>query len=391
MLKSVKIALLALMFSASACGNADEDALGDGSEEELLCDDIDPAFFSEPEGKADQSWRTFNDLVRSGSCSSGSLSELSIQIGNELICGDGGDFASIMEMEHIELQYGALPFLHVRAAEALAQAEAQVGRRIRISSAWRSVAQQYLLNLWRGRCGIGVVAKPGRSAHESGLAIDTPDAHDRTIRNALKAAGFRWYCDVTNRGRWSGCRDPVHFHLPLTSQTSSDRMRASVLAFQRLWNRNQTEDRNRLTEDGEWGWGTQTKLKSSPLSGFGQSVGCAAALDRIPDDYWPFVGDGCQNGEDCGFDYHGHQGYCHTAGFCTISCDGYCPDRYNRASTFCTADPGVAPTQGICVSHASHDNGHCADLPGSVDASANRYVGSSGARSRMAEVCLPAP
>jgi hypothetical protein len=38
---------------------------------------------------------------------------------------------------------------------------------------------------------------------------------------------------------------------------------------------------------------------------------------------------------------------------------------------------------------AVSQNGHCADLPGTLDASADRYVGTSNAPAKTAEVCMP--
>ena len=101
-----------------------------------------------------------------------------------------------------------------------------------------------------------------------------------------------------------------------------------------------------------------------------------------------FIGDPCGCALDCAFWIGEAQGVCHPAGFCTIPCEGGCPDQVNKAPTFCIEDPyeeGV----GICVPQASEHNGRCADLPHTLDLEAPRFVGSSGSAPRDALVCAP--
>jgi peptidoglycan/xylan/chitin deacetylase (PgdA/CDA1 family) len=105
-----------------------------------------------------------------------------------------------------------------------------------------------------------------------------------------------------------------------------------------------------------------------------------------------FVGDHCTSDADCSFtDKNGVHAYCHRAGFCSLPCEGYCPDMDGRVGTFCAADTGVEPAAGLCVVQSVPENGHCADLPGTIDADADRFIGASGAAPRTREVCLPAP
>ncbi|MFN3199406.1 MAG: hypothetical protein ACE366_13465 [Bradymonadia bacterium] len=114
--------------------------------------------------------------------------------------------------------------------------------------------------------------------------------------------------------------------------------------------------------------------------------GClGAASSGLP----PFVGAPCSCESDCGFVAQGQSGWCHPAGFCTIGCEGTCPDRSGYASTFCISSSNGA-LGGICASQASDVNGDCADLPGTLDRPRERYVGSSGASPRSAVVCVPA-
>lgn len=143
------------------------------------------------------------------------------------------------------------PYLASSAAEALHAATASMGEVIHVSSAYRSVAQQYLLYKWwqAGSCGIQVAATPGSSNHQSGRAIDISD-HDH------------WNAALTAQGwTWLGSSDVVHFDF----LTAPDIRSSSVLAFQRLWNKNNTV---LLDEDGQWGPHTEAAMKAAPAEGF---------------------------------------------------------------------------------------------------------------------------
>lgn len=109
----------------------------------------------------------------------------------------------------------------------------------------------------------------------------------------------------------------------------------------------------------------------------------------------PFVGTPCDSDDDCLFDAGGEAGLCHrfqtaqgtAAGFCTLPCEGPCPDLAGHASTFCTSlDSGFS---GSCVSQASAANSQCASLPGTTAQSRSRFVGTTGASVRDALVCVP--
>ncbi len=96
-----------------------------------------------------------------------------------------------------------------------------------------------------------------------------------------------------------------------------------------------------------------------------------------------FIGDPCIEEAEC------NVGQFCIAGFCSLSCEGYCPDRADRARTFCVEDPREEQSGGICVSKSEEINGHCADLEGSLDMSISRFVGQSSAQEGVAEVCMP--
>jgi hypothetical protein len=135
------------------------------------------------------------------------------------------------------------------------------GRNFTVNSAYRTIAQQYLLYQWsqRGACGISIAAQPGRSNHQSGLAVDVSDYGG--WRPHMEAHGWGWYGDG----------DPVHFDYE--GGGTRDIRGTAILAFQRLWNRNNPNDR--IDEDGAYGPQTEARLKRAPVAGFAQGASCA--------------------------------------------------------------------------------------------------------------------
>ena len=100
----------------------------------------------------------------------------------------------------------------------------------------------------------------------------------------------------------------------------------------------------------------------------------------------PFVGDSCATDTECSFE----GGTCAvnpSGGFCTVACEGYCPDASGKAATFCASLDGGA--SGSCVSKAGDLNQNCELVPGTRAQSASRFVGQSGAPASTATVCLP--
>jgi hypothetical protein len=109
----------------------------------------------------------------------------------------------------------------------------------------------------------------------------------------------------------------------------------------------------------------------------------------------PFVGDSCESNDDCGFSNGSATGSCHRftpagsteQGFCTVGCEGYCPDRPGKAPTFCASLDGGQSGSCVPKSHTSNDS--CGTVKGTSAQTAQRYVGSSGAPPVSATVCLP--
>ena len=187
----------------------------------------------------------------SGTCSTAVVLGLSKQISDEIGCINPSSLVRFAPTANLQLTSSAvLPYLEQRAKSDL---EAVASTRvIQINSAFRTVAQQYLLYRWyqAGRCGIAAAASPGRSNHESGRALDL--ANWSTRISAMSANG--WAHSVPG--------DDVHFdHL-----SSPDIRGSDVRAFQRLWNRNNPNDL--IAVDGAYGPQTEARLRLAPATGF---------------------------------------------------------------------------------------------------------------------------
>lgn len=193
-------------------------------------------------------------------CSTAVVAGLSRQIAEQIQCVAPGSLVPFAEGGGVVFNFSnVLPYLTPGAKEELEQAGADSGL-ILVNSAFRTVAQQYLLYAWylRGRCGIPIAATPGRSNHESGRAVDVQNY------GQLGALFPRYGWVQTVPG------DPVHFdHV-----ASPDLRGADILAFQRLWNRNNPGDP--IGEDGQWGPATEARLAAAPAEGFAIS-GCEEA------------------------------------------------------------------------------------------------------------------
>lgn len=95
-----------------------------------------------------------------------------------------------------------------------------------------------------------------------------------------------------------------------------------------------------------------------------------------------WIGAECQSADDCGFDdaicqpnpYSGR-------GWCTLPCDGSCPDQAGRPTTMCVKN---SEGNGVCVNRVQKENDACRDLDHFVPTSKSRY-GSALIR----DVCLP--
>lgn len=196
------------------------------------------------------------------SCATAVVRPLSVQLLAELNCIKPDAVDQIPPDNQIE-PGTTFDFLQTPAGDSLpGVVDLRPGVDLRINSALRSLAQQYMLYQWyvAGRCGITLAATPGTSNHERGLALDIQDTAG--WRNELESRNWDWI----------GASDPVHYDYRGAGTTNI--LGDSVLAFQRLWNRNNPGDT--IAEDGDYGPATAQRLRRSPAGGFPQGSSCGA-------------------------------------------------------------------------------------------------------------------
>ena len=102
----------------------------------------------------------------------------------------------------------------------------------------------------------------------------------------------------------------------------------------------------------------------------------------------PWLGTSCGKDTDCTFAPGGTTAKClknsaGTAGFCSIPCQGTCPDQTGSAPTFCAAIGSV----GKCVAKAWTDNDNCKTVAGTHVSLLKRFIGTSGAKAAESSVC----
>ncbi len=210
-----------------------------------------------------------SDLVSraiESSCATEVVRGLSTQLVSEIQCVRPDTLESLEGVDGITLGSSAFPFLQAPAAKALREAAHARGSAMMVNSALRTLPQQFLLYSWhtKGRCNIPLAAAPGKSNHESGLAVDIDD--NAGWQESMTEHDFKWF----------GERDHVHFDFIGTDAVDLGGL--SVRAFQRLWNRNHPEDH--IEEDGKYGAQTEKRLAQAPVGGFEKGADCAARDDR---------------------------------------------------------------------------------------------------------------
>lgn len=161
------------------------------------------------------------------------------------------------------------PFLQPAARESLRIAIAERGRKLLVNSAYRTIAQQYLLRrqFEQGLFGITAAAFPGSSNHEGGLALDVEDPD-----------GWEPYFEPQNWIRLGRDFDYPHYDYRFSAAIRQDLGRIGIRAFQRLWNQYNPGDR--IAEDGSFGPQTESRLAESPIDGFGLAFARALRLQE---------------------------------------------------------------------------------------------------------------
>eukprot|EP00457_Paulinella_chromatophora_P005783 gb/GEZN01005800.1/.p1 GENE.gb/GEZN01005800.1/~~gb/GEZN01005800.1/.p1 ORF type:complete len:458 (+),score=32.70 gb/GEZN01005800.1/:64-1437(+) len=212
--------------------------------------------------------KTVQDVFQAHSCSTLEVVGLSRQLVDEQSCmlQARGD-PPLMDMTNcpliqMEPEAKEVPYAQACVVKNLLAATKERGITIYLHSALRTLVQQLLLHKWSdldgiGGCYIPITGFPGGSNHNSGGSIDVWEPWSWT--SYLEKRGFRAI----------GPHDPPHFDHLDAKDLRSD----SVLAFQRLWNRNHPEDR--IAEDGIYGKvEVEPRLLASPASGFRKGAQC---------------------------------------------------------------------------------------------------------------------
>jgi hypothetical protein len=201
------------------------------------------------------------EWAASRACSTSHVEGLSRQIIAESRCLDANAFARVPARRNLTSSGHVFLYLDAPARDHLLRVlDANPKRTMKVHSALRTVAQQYLLYRWAAgkRCGIQLATRPGESNHETGLALDVSEPGN--WRPALESEGFRWL----------GSIDRVHFDFVGPGATHHDGL--DVRAFQRLWNRNHPDDV--IAESGRYDGATEQRLKRSPAGGFPIGARC---------------------------------------------------------------------------------------------------------------------
>jgi hypothetical protein len=215
------------------------------------------------------------DAAAASTCSTASVKGLALQVIAEANCLSPGAFAAVPSRPNLVAASHVFLYMQAPARDRLVQAlDANPSKTMTVNSMLRTLPQQYLLRQWSddGACGIGLAAPPGASNHETGLAIDVDEPN--SWRSSLEARGFDWF----------GPADVVHFDY--VGSGAKNHSSVGIRAFQRLWNRNNPNDK--IVDDGDYGPATEQRLRKSPAAGFAlgascEAQACTAAFDDICD------------------------------------------------------------------------------------------------------------
>ncbi|MEG4574685.1 peptidoglycan-binding protein [Microcoleus sp. N3A4] len=188
-----------------------------------------------------------------GTCGTQDVKQLSLQVIDEMNLLIPNVLVSFDDLDVSGKEATVNFFLQPKAKESLRRAIKRRGVTLRLNSAYRTVVQQHILFSWQGSECVAIAAKPGRSNHEDGLAIDTPDFEEWIP--ALEAEGWQNL----------GVHDPVHFTY-MGGGVRDDIGDIGVKAFQILWNKHNPKDL--IGEDSDYGPETAARLDRSPANGF---------------------------------------------------------------------------------------------------------------------------
>jgi len=197
------------------------------------------------------------------------------QLVEEVICMDDTylEFYEPCEEPGCIWAHGPQPLaIRPEVVSALNDAALSVDDYISITAGYRDVAMQYYSRWYKENCRSGFAAAiPGSSNHQGGRAIDV--RYYAFWNDILLDFGFEHPIPG----------DEPHYELVGDEQfreESAALQSLSVLAFQRLWNRNYPDDL--IDEDGVYGATTKTALGNSPVEGFPEGA-CEPGSDLDPE------------------------------------------------------------------------------------------------------------
>ncbi len=192
-------------------------------------------------------------LAEYKNCSTADLRELDLQLIsqiNEMAPGALVDFSHL----DVKIMSACHPYVQAPGIPALEKAIKSRGETLIVNSAYRTIAQQFVLwnHCMNSRCNISAAAIPGKSNHNTALSIDVDDYDS-----------WKPYLEKNN-WMWLGAFDPMHFDFKGTS--TRDIRSLSIKAFQILWNLNNPT--RSIKDDGIWGNQTKNALLQTPVNGF---------------------------------------------------------------------------------------------------------------------------
>ncbi|EKU98270.1 putative peptidoglycan-binding domain-containing protein [Leptolyngbya sp. PCC 7375] len=188
-------------------------------------------------------------------CDTGQIQGLSLQVLEKLMTEKPNVLSRIEHPLIVCRGSQNNPFLQTKAYEALIRVVESRDTSLYINSCLRTPMQQHMLRQQklRGICGIRAAAKPPKSNHNSGLAIDIEDPYG--WRPYMKKQSWKWL------GEW----DDMHFDYTGGGENLGA---LQVRAFQQLWN--EFNPQELIKVDGQWGSTTREKVNQSPIQGFGK-------------------------------------------------------------------------------------------------------------------------
>ena len=196
------------------------------------------------------------------SCSTSGLRKLDLQLIDQVNILSPGCLLNFASLQRISCGAGCHPWMQAPALDALTRAiAARSDVTFVCNSAYRTVAQQFVLynHYLNKRCGITAAATPGRSNHNSGVAIDIED--DPGWKPYLERYGWNWM----------GGGDKWHFDYvekKVPKAHIRDLRSISIMAFQQLWNFNLPAGVTKLLVDGVWSNAVNQALLMTPVAGF---------------------------------------------------------------------------------------------------------------------------